>query len=84
MTLEVIAYTESAGPVPRMKVEIPKVENWERVLRKMDAWIWNHSNQKDIIELFCFMTDETGCHDMTQAWALEYSQHYPNWELPFI
>ena len=85
MKLQIVAYTESAGDVTVMEYVIPDTtSNWERILRKMDAYVWRHCNQEDVIELFCIMTDKTSHHDMTQAWAHEYMMYYPNHDLPFI
>lgn len=83
MRLVIEAYTE-AGYVTLAEETIPNTENWERILRKLYAYIWKHCNQDAVIELFAVMVDADGFHECSQAWAIEYTQYYPKCELPFI
>ena len=84
MTLQIVGYADTLEMTVFMEQTISHVDNWERVLRKMYDWVWEHCNQDLVVDLFAIMIDANGYHERSQAWAVEYSENYPNCDLPFI
>lgn len=84
MKLQIAAYVGEFEDVVLMEQNIQPVDNWERVLRKMYNWVWKHCDQDNVIDLFAIMINEDGWHECAQAWAIEYSRNYPDYDVPFM